>query len=467
MTDLWPHQEKAIYAHGHIPKFAFFFAPRCGKTRTTIEWLGTLPPQRTLVCAPLAVCAMWADQLEAAGQTVVRGYAQPVKALGAALQALRGPVTLVLNYDKAARSERLLLAWKAQTIVCDESHYLKAPQSGRGKALRKLCWAAPRVRLLTGTPAPNSFADLWGQLSCLNKDKYGTWAQYRYQYLICDSVFPSRILGHRNEVDLQTKMLPDVMFVRREDVFGPDSYQVVERQVPLPKKARAMYDTLVSQWMTDAPEVRADHVLKRMIRLQQITAGFCPDEQGKKHDIHDAKVEAVMADLEGIVASGEKAVIFHKFRWESERYYQEAQKLGCIVLKMNGDSSIAEREEAVRVMRESKSPVVLVAQIQTAGIGISLAEATHALFVSQSFSFTDEEQARDRIYKQGQNRCLTYYRCPDTVDDFIADIIKTKGDVHSVVTHADVASMAYGNLRKQKYSSKTKRLKTAEVGLFA
>jgi SNF2 family DNA or RNA helicase len=93
-----------------------------------------------------------------------------------------------------------------------------------------------------------------------------------------------------------------------------------------------------------------------------------------------------------------------------------------------------------------------VAQTQAAGTGISFATATHAMFVSQSFSFTDEEQARDRVYAPNKNRCITYYRCTGTVDEFIASVIKAKGNIHEAVTHADIRQMAWGTLgyRKKK-----------------
>jgi hypothetical protein len=86
----------------------------------------------------------------------------------------------------------------------------------------------------------------------------------------------------------------------------------------------------------------------------------------------------------------------------------------------------------------------MVVQTQAGGVGISLAEATHALFVSRGFSFTDDEQARDRIYKPGQNRVVTYYQVERTVDDFIAGVLDRKGDVHEAITNADHRALAFG-----------------------
>jgi hypothetical protein len=471
LPTLRPWQAKEIIEHGYEAKRAIFASPRTGKTRVGCEGLRdlwTVGYERGVVVAPIAVCSLWADALVANGVPVLRGYELTVAAVAALLKT-RPKGVLVLGQDTIGRRIRkrrptetglpprladCILAWGPQAYIRDESHRDKDPQSEMGKASRRIAKKARWARVLTGTPTPNHYGDLWGQVYALDPDGWGTWPQFRAKYLITDPVYPSIVRGHVNVGELQSRLLTCASFVRREDVFGPDSWQTVERRIPLPPTARVLYDRLAHEWILDAEksglDVRADHVLKRLVRLQQLCSGYLPDETGLLSTIHTAKIDAVISDLSEIVASGEKAVIFHRFRWEATAYAAALHEAfpKVLVRNINGTTPQHERAEIVATFERHPKSMIVVAQTRSAGLGISLAEATHALFVSQTFSFSDEEQARDRVYKPGAARCATYYRMADTVDEFIADVINTKADIHRAVTRADREVLAFGRIQR-------------------
>lgn len=492
---LRPWQADEVRESALTPKRAIFADKRTGKTRAAIESLArAVKPfgiERGIIVSPTAFAAEWADQLEEFGFPVVRGYAMSITEM---LKSLPRHGILVLNQDKiGGPSTRLctsckhpkkqhkngakcecgqcdryrltsvkitdvLLRWGPHAYIRDESHRDKDPQSEMGKASRRIARGSKWVRLLTGTPSPNHYGDLWGQMVSVAPSDFGTWSEFRQRYLICDSMFPSRVLGHINVDELQGKLLRHAAFVRRDDVFGPDSWNVTVRNVEMPSRALQMYEKLAKEWILGGePEaleidVRADHILKRLIRLQQLTSGFLPDELGQIHEIHDCKVAYVMADLDEIFASGEKAVIFHKFRWEAQTYRDRiAREFPKVrAFSINGDTSASARIAVERAFNAHEGPAIIVAQTQSANLGLSFAEAAHALFVSQLFSHTDEEQARDRIFKPGHARSVAYYRCPDTVDDFIADVIDSKQPIHHAVMHADRETMAFGRIQRRK-----------------
>jgi len=455
MPDLYPWQAAEVDHHALTPKRAIFASPRLGKTLAAIESLRRAVDahgyDRGLILAPKVVCPHWATQLEAAGFSVVRGYAKPSADLKVIL-ANRPAGLLVLNYDKLGPVINAMLRWRAQAVIADESHYIKSPTSNRSKATRKVAMQAKWVRLLTGTPTPNHYGDLWSQMVCVSADRWGTWPAFKNEFLIMDSFFPSRVVGHVNVDRLQSKLVADAAFVRREDVFGPDSYQTIVREIDLPEKAYTHYVRLARDWILDAQDdgegvIRADHVLKRLVRLQQMASGYMVDDEGGVHEIHSCKLDAVAADLSEIVAADEKAIIFHRFRWEAQKYLEIAKSLTDKVWVINGDTTAAQRERVVEEFRRTKHEGIVVVQTQAGGVGISFAEATHALFVSQSFAYADEQQARDRIYKRGASRCVTYYRCVGTVDEYIGDALDNKQNIHDSVRHADREAMAFGRFR--------------------
>lgn len=452
-TEDYPWQEGVIGASTGNSKRALFAAPRLGKTRAVVKQLRKHGFTRILVVAPLVVCGAWVEELESRGFTnVVEAYNQSAASLMAYLD---DPAVVVINYDKLAAVATMVQGWKPEAAIFDESHYLKNPQSNRSKAARKVVKGAGFVRVLTGTPSPNHYGDLWGQMVLVNPAAWGaTFSPFAQRYLVRDPIYPSKVIAHQNVEELQAKLLADADIVRREDVFGPDTYQVVERLVVMPYEAQLAYNTLVREWVYhhERGEVDAAHTLKRLTRLQQLTSGYLRTEEQENIQVHSAKLSAVLADLDEIIASDEKAVIFHRFTWEGELYEQALRERfpSMPVWRIYGETAPTARTDVVNLFREHDGPCIVVAQTKATGIGISLAEATHALFVSQSFSFTDEHQARDRIYKPGENRCITYYRCAGTVDDFVAAVIDSKSDIHTAVTRADIEEMAYGDVRRTK-----------------
>jgi hypothetical protein len=451
---LYPWQAAEIETNAQTPKRAIFASPRLGKTLVVLDSLDAMVDSlhRVLVTAPLGVCPMWTRLLADRGWRVIDAYRGPSRGLGARLEKSKGWTAVVINHERLGPGIDELLRWAPDAVIGDESHKFKAPASRRGRAFRRLCWKAKWVRVLTGTPAPNHYGDLWGQLVCLDKEEWGlSFERFAQRYLIRDSMFRSRVLGHRNVEELQARLLKYATIVRREDAFGPDSWQYVTREVDLPQSARRMYDELARQWFTEVSEgkeVSASHVLKRLIRLQQLAAGYLPTDEGGVVETHRAKIEAVLADLGEIMGSGEKAVLFYNFIWEGLTYEREIGR-SYPVRRIGGDTSTDRRQAIIDEFAKVEGPMVAVVQVRSGGTGISFASASHALFVSRGFSFADDEQARDRVYARGAARCVTYYQARNTVDDFIAAVLSSKQDVHDAVTKADKETMAYGYINRK------------------
>jgi SNF2 family DNA or RNA helicase len=439
----WQVQEVAQY--GHEEKRGIFASPRLGKTLTCIDTMDTWHVGRMIVCAPLLVCPQWENELRAAGYQVSNMYSGSHQARVSRMYAER-PDVVVINYDVLGNLMDDLIAWKPEALIGDESHLIKGVSSQRGQAFRRLAWRVKYVRLLTGTPAPNHYGDLWGQLVALDKVGWQSYTKFADRYLIRHAMFPSKVIGHRNVEELQQRLLRYVSIVRRDDVFGPDHWQYVTRTIPLDGKAKALYQRLSRDWILDDEGVSAEHILTRLIRLQQLSAGFLPSDTGETLEVHDSKINAVLADLDEIVESGEKAVLFHRFTWEGNKYHEEMAKRfpGVPLFRIDGDVPAADRFTAINSFRDCTGSALAVVQTQAGGVGISFATATHALFTSRDFSYTNDQQARDRIFAPGARRVVTYYETDRTVDQFIAKVLAEKRNVHDSVTNADRAAMAYG-----------------------
>lgn len=448
----WQRAEHA--AHGTDPKRAEFASPRLGKSLVALAAALESGRDRILITAPLVACPQWARLVADCGITPVELYNCSTRVGGEALEQLaktRGKTqVVVMNDDKLTWLYTELTHWLPQYIIGDESHRFAGVSTKRGRIYRRLCWEADGVRILTGTPVPNHYGSLWGQMVGLDRNEwFGSYEHFAQRYLIRDSMFPSIVIGYQNEKELYDKIRRYATVVRREDVFGPDTWQEVLRPVSLPAKAAKVYRKLAKEWFIDEPiTLDVTHTLARMTRLHQLTSGFLPDPEGERAvlELHQAKREAILADLEQVVEDGEKAVIFHRFTAEGNAIATDVAKAypGIPILKIDGSTPSAARDNVYEVMEKNDGSAIAVIQTQSGGIARSLAEAQHVMFASRGFSFVEEEQARDRVYKPGQRRVVYDYVAEGTIDEYIGEILKSKEAMHQAVRNADREHVAFG-----------------------
>jgi hypothetical protein len=468
LPDYRPWQERELAAlPTRRPKWACWAAPRLGKTYLSSSELRAIWDlygfRRAVVTAPLRVLPIWKSWLEAVGLDPIVGYERPSAEIAAMLKEQKPEGVLLLNDDRlgvgraTARTQKHpranlidpIIKWlDGGPYVADEVHRFATPSSQRGCAARRLMRSAGWGRHLTGTPAPNNIGGLWGHLVGLDPDALGTYTDYTARYLITNPLIPSQILGYRTEnLDrLRAIILAMTTIVRREDVFGPDQWQVVERELDLPDDVRKIYDQLANDWILENRDEPVLNVLARMTLFQQITSGFLPTDDGRQRELHRVKIDAVLGDLNEIVASREKAVVYHRFLWEGDEVIRELRRWPNLdVFVVRGGVKPHEAQEVQDKFRASRRAVAVV-QMQGAE-GLDFATAVHAMFISQNFSFINYTQACDRVVSPGKVRVVTFYRMRDTIDGLTKEIVERKKDLHLLLTHIDKASLTKGIIK--------------------
>jgi len=442
-------QAREVTTNARTLRRAMLCDPRTGKTLACIaSYLQSgFTRENTMVVSPVSFAASWAQQLEDAIQTpVLRGYELSTAVLYKKLQAGRAvgkKCVCVLTYGQIWRStpkcrfKEELRKWKWTALILDELHRIASPSSRQARTARLLAWDATWVRGLTGTPVPSHYGNLWGQMTAIDKEKWGTsFGEFAKRELVMDSLYPSRVVGVQNEERLLHMVREDACIVTRKEVFGADKWEYVVRHVDLPKKARELYNKLAKEWVAeqDGAAVVADHALTRLVRFQQITSGFVSSEDGVARSIHEQKIEAVVDDLSEIAAQGEKVILFHRFRWEHAAYQAALGKIrGLKVFAIDGSTNALERIQIAEGFNKHRGPAVVVAQIQAASEALSFAEAQHAFFVSTNFSLKDNLQARDRVFKPGEPRVVTHFIVRHSVDEFIHRKISEKVPLHQAI----------------------------------
>ena len=114
--------------------------------------------------------------------------------------------------------------------------------------------------------------------------------------------------------------------------------------------------------------------------------------------------------------------------------------MGSILVDMryrliDGSVPAGERGPAVEAFQKDPSVRIFVAQIQTAGLGITLTAADTALFYSYDYSYANYEQAKARVHRIGQKHSVSYLHLVvrDSVDEEVLAALSHKKNVADTV----------------------------------
>lgn len=442
-----------LQEHG---SFGLHHEQGCGKTLTTLGMAALLHGDdlvhRVLVVCPASVIGSWQAECRHLPGAMVVALTGPkqrrCKALSKALidhAAHDGPLIVVTNYEMTWRMEPELRSAMFDLIIADEAQKLKAPGSKQSRAMHRIGKTARFRMNLTGTPTPESELDLYGQLRFMDDRIFGT------SYVNFKARYATQIdCGSFTKVVVNRHMLPELERIVHSRTHRatkdaaldlPDQIDV-DRPFDLSPKIRKLYGQLAKESIAILEDefgemgfVSADSVLTRLLRLQQITGGHVMrTDEGELEQIEAPKLDVLRGELETILESGRKAIVWHRFTPEGVLIRDAAAKLVGSSRKpieqpyISGAVPASERGEMVRRFQEDDDARVFVAQVQAASTGITLTAADTAIYYSCSFSSGEHEQARARLHRIGQTQKVrhVYLMASGTVDEHVVSSLRAK-----------------------------------------
>lgn len=470
----YKHQE-AAYAralqefHGGGRGYSFLMEMGTGKSLTAVATAGQLflegKVQRLLVVAPLAVVPVWPSEFSdfAGFPAQVQTLEGDKKKRLRALQKLTDDPAeclkvAVINYESSWRLKEELRRWDPQMIICDESQRIKEPTSAQSKGLHELGAGARYKLILTGTPVTNSPLDFFSQYKFLDPRIFGeSWYAFRARYAVMGQGMNrstgqtyNQVIGYRNLAELTEKAHRIAYRVTKKQAL--DLPEEVDQKLycELEPEARKAYNQLKRDAIAEIeglPAVTAQHIIVRMLRLSQICGGYIKTDTdgyeddpkaGKLIKISSAKQKLFQETLAEILETpGKKVVVFARFTAEvreicahcAEVYGEGSYRL------IDGSVPASERGPAVEAFQKDPAVRIFVAQIQTAGLGITLTAADTAIYFSADYSYANYEQSKARIHRIGQRSNCTYIHLlvRDSVDEDVMAALSHKKNVADTV----------------------------------
>lgn len=337
----------------------------------------------------------------------------------------------------------------ANGVLVHNCSRFKHVNTDRFKTLKPHLPKFKRRVILTGSPAPNSLLDLFGQMYVLDLGK--TLSPYITHFR--SKFFDKRTFEVRHPnpekaalgltlkindwyvtpekaENLYAHISPHVLRMSAEDYLTMPELIFNDIYIDLPKEARAMYKQFEDALRLDFKKGRvtaANAAIKGMKCRQIANGGIYLDEDGSAHrkwrNLHDVKAEVVAELIEEL--GGSPALIAYEFQHDLERL---KKALGKDTPHIGGGVPMKVTQEIIKGWNDFRYPALL-GQPQSMAHGLNLQESGDTvIWHSLVFNFEDYDQFIKRVYRQGKKKPVTVHRiiARDTVDEIVMSALSRK-----------------------------------------
>lgn len=484
---LYPLQLLSAYHLAFSQNACNFSVPGAGKTSIVYgayAYLHSLPKDnpkhidRLLIVGPLSSFGPWELEYKecfgkpAQVKRLISGLSKEDKR-DYLYSKTPNELTLISYASVVSLKEELgyFLRYNKVMVVLDEAHKVKNSSGGvTAQAVLSLAQYSSSRVILTGTPAPNGYEDLYNMFKFIWPSKN----------VIGFEVNQLRDISARND-EARTQRLvnniaPYFIRIRKSDLKIPPATINPPILVPMGEHQQRIYDFIekkyVQAMIEDGPvdlssRFKASLAQARMMRLMQaasdptmlkaplenvIEDDEAPAEAYQAIDDSDvlkaiadyeqleipAKYIAVKELVQKIIAEGGKVVIWATFIHTilGLKEYLVSNGIACqelygaIPVEQDAESSKQENEIVTRerIVQEFQSPTcpykVIIANPFAVAESISLHKACHnAIYIERSFNAAHFVQSKDRIHryglKEGTKTNYYYILSKDSIDETI------------------------------------------------
>jgi len=327
----------------------------------------------------------------------------------------------------------------ANGLLVSNCHRIKSAGGVRSRWLATLGKRIPYRLGLTGTLLPHGPLDVYGQYRMLDPRVFGTnYAAFKGRYMNMHPLFPDTLLNVKPEMaeEFQRRIHSIAHFVKTEDVLDlPEMLPLQRVEVDLEPSARKVYKELEEDFWAEVEDgrVTADNILVKIIRLQQVTSGWLPLDDGRLKQISQAK-EKALADLLSDIDPQEPVVVFCRF-------HQDLDAIGMVAANISGRkyAEISGRvgEEGYTAWQEGRANIIGI-QIQAGGEGLNdLVNSRILIYYNVTYSLGVYTQSQARLQRPGQIRNVAEYHlvASGTIDEKILRALSERRNlVESILT---------------------------------
>ena len=319
-----------------------------------------------------------------------------------------------INYESLHK-----IQGKFDLIVLDEAHSMGAypKPSKRAKQVKDIILInRPYVILMSGTPTPESFSQMYHQVySCPNNPfkHHANFYKFAREYV---NVFQKKIgaMPHNDYTQGKETILDEmkpymISYTQKEAGFKVETIEKVlkvKMDFTTYKLIKKLKTDLVIKGKT-GEVILADTGVKLMSKIHQMFSGTVKFESGKSLVLDTSKAKFIATQFKN-----KKLGIFYKFKAEYDA-----------LKSVLGDTLTTQLEE----FKTTDKSIAL--QIVSGREGISLKEADYLVYYNIDFSALSYWQSRDRMTTKDSRKNYVYWIFADKgIEDKIYKTVSKKKD---------------------------------------
>jgi SWI/SNF-related matrix-associated actin-dependent regulator 1 of chromatin subfamily A len=406
-----------------------------GKTVQALAYVVHEKLTKTLVVCPASVKYSWESEVKK--WTSLTPYVINSK-------SIIDPVTIeandifIINYDIVKKFLPLFKVTRFDSIILDEFHYVKNSKAQRTRAIMELARKITSVILLSGTPLLSRPVELFNALNLIDPIVWNDWFKFTSRYCAGhQDMFGWNTKGASHIDELQKKIAPYFLRRMKEKVLKElPPKRFISLPTELYSEQKPIYDLAEIDFIeylrtikkdSDSDIKRKSQALKliKLNELRQITSR--------------GKISAAKDVIDNIIDSGEKIVVFSVYNEPLEEL-KKIYKNNAFLL--TGSSTDIERKTMREEFQKKSGPPIFLGGMKSAGVGITLTEASNVLFIDFAWVPADHAQAIDRIHRIGQTaENVTAYQlfCHGTIDEHMQEVLVKKQKIFDAIMNGDIS----------------------------
>ncbi len=501
--ELYPLQLLSSYHLAFAQNACNFSVPGAGKTSIVYgaySYLKSLPidnpkhVDRLLIISPLSAFSPWKNEyIECFGKNT------SVKELvGASHQERKNyfysdkytEITLT-SYQSASNENDVqaikdFLGRNKVMFVLDEAHRIKNTEGGKwAEAVLSMAKYANSRIILTGTPTPNGYQDLYNLYKFIWPSKDVIRFPVNFLQTLSSDYTPS---GNSNVTELVNTISPFFIRVKKSDLNLPNPIENPPIMVQMSQTQRAIYDYIETKYI-DSFEIESSNNFvcnlnkAKLIRLMQCATNpnllnqvleSYLNEEGLSNnlEVNDrniiqliqsynpeqeippkfTKILELLKQINAKQGADGKVIIWSIFiqNIHDLKRYLNSNNIKCELLYGaipvdKTEVNIPNREEIIKQFHQPGCPYkVIIANPFAVGESISLHKACHnAIYLEKNFNAAMYMQSKDRVHRYGlsDNDVINYYYLisEDSIDTTIhSRILEKEKKMLDIIESAEI-----------------------------
>ncbi len=414
-----------------MQKSANFSVPGSGKTASVLGVYARLKSlslvRRIIVICPKNAFGSWIDEFE-----LCFGNLEPLNVLNVhdkrftnstqRLNALKydsGSCNLILvNYEAAGSLEDgiIPLVNDSSLLVFDEVHKVKRVEGKYAKHALNISKNAKYVAVLTGTPIPNSYADIYNLLHILYPDEYDEFFNFAVPML--------RKPDDDEIKEINDKLQPFFCRTAKDELGVPPANDDDFIRINVPESECRLFKILRMKYrrnplaflirllqMESSPKMLLDKLdLSEFAYLLDDSADVSGiDYSDYSEEVRSlinsigatAKFASCVQKAESLVSQGKTVIIWCIFLKSIDTLSEALRKKGINARCIYGEVPLDERRNILEQFRSGEIQVLLT-NPHTLAESVSLHSVCHdAIYYEYSYNLVHLLQSKDRIHRLG------------------------------------------------------------------